>query len=252
MRPLIALPAGRMEAARIENWGPDAYLVAEPYVAALRRAGARPLILAGREADPPEEVLAPFDGLLLAGGGDVDPGRYATRSDERVYGIDADRDDLELALARHALDHGIPVLAICRGLQVVNVVCGGSLHQHLPDPLGRGSHGDPTTGVLVTHGVEVTPGSRLASAAGSHRLASCTSVHHQGVDQLGRGLVAVGWSDDGLVEALEPAGGHGWLVAVQWHPEITAADDPQQQVLFDAFVEAARARAASAAGVASS
>ena len=243
-RPLVAVPAGRVEAGRIQGWGPDAYVVAEPYVAALRRAGARPVILAGPEADPPEEVLAPFAGLLLAGGGDLDPGLYSTRHDRRVYGVDGDRDDLELALARTALDHGLPTLAICRGMQVVNVVRGGSLHQHLPDPLGRGAHGDPTSGVLVTHGVKVAGDSRLAAATGTTRLAACTSVHHQGVDRLGEGLRPVAWSDDGLVEALEPVEDGGWLVAVQWHPEITAADDAVQQSLFDAFTREARRSAA--------
>lgn len=243
-RPLVAIPAGRMDGSRIEGWGPDAYVVAEPYVTALRRAGARPVILAGPESDPPEEVLAPFAGLLLAGGGDLDPGLYSSRHDERVYGVDEDRDALELALVRTALDMGLPTLAICRGMQVVNVVRGGSLHQHLPDPLGRGAHGDPTSGVLVTHGVEVAAASRLAAAADTTRLATCTSVHHQGVDRLGEGLVAVGWSDDGLVEALEPTDDTGWLVAVQWHPEITAAGDPVQQRLFDALTREARRCAA--------
>lgn len=243
-RPLVAIPAGRVEAGRIQGWGPDAYAVAEPYVAALRRAGARPVILAGPEPDPPEEVLAPFAGLVLAGGGDLDPRLYSTRQDERVYGIDTDRDALELELARWALDRGMPTLAICRGMQVVNVVRGGSLHQHLPEPLGRGAHGDPTSGVLVTHGVKVAGASRLAAATEATRLKACTSVHHQGVDRLGEGLRAVGWSDDGLIEALEPDGDGGWLVAVQWHPEITAADDAEQQSLFDAFTREARRSAA--------
>lgn len=243
-RPLVAIPAGLVEAGRIQGWGPDAYAVAEPYVAALRRAGVRPVILAGPEADPPEEVLAPFAGLLLAGGGDLDPCLYSSGRDERVYGVDEDRDALEMALARTALDRGLPTLAICRGMQVVNVVCGGSLHQHLPEPLGLGTHGDPTSGVLVTHGVEVAAESRLAAATGATRLAACTSVHHQGVDRLGDGLRGVGWSDDGLVEALEPDPERGWLMALQWHPEITAADDPVQQSLFDAFAREARRCAA--------
>jgi len=243
-RPLVAVPAGRIDAGRIESWGPDAYAVAEPYVAALRRAGVRPVVLAGPESDPPEEVLAPFAGLLLAGGGDLDPALYDSHHDERVYGVDADRDALELALARTALERGLPTLAICRGMQVVNVVRGGSLHQHLPDPLGRGAHGDPTSGVLVTHGVEVRASSRLAAATESTRLAACTSVHHQGIDRLGEGLVAVGWSDDGLVEALEPTEEGGWLVAVQWHPEVTAANDAVQQSLFDALAREARRCAA--------
>lgn len=243
-RPLVAIPAGRVRGGRIEGWGPDAYAVAEPYVSALRRAGVRPVILAGRDPDPAEEILAPFAGLLLAGGGDLDPRLYSSRKDKRVYGVDDDRDALELALVRTALDRGVPTLAICRGMQVVNVACGGSLHQHLPEPLGRGTHGDPTSGVLVTHGVEVAADSRLAAATDATRLAACTSVHHQGIDRLGEGLRAVAWSDDGLIEALEPSDEGAWLTAVQWHPEVTAADDPAQQALFDAFAREARRCAA--------
>lgn len=243
-RPLVAVPTARVERGRIEGWGPGAYAVAETYVAGLRRAGARPVLLTAPDPDPPEEVLAPFVGLLLAGGGDVDPRRYATDHDERVYGIDADRDTFELDLATYALAVGLPTLAICRGAQILNVARGGSLYQHLPEPLGRGAHGDPTSGVLVTHGVQVAQGSRLAGVVGSSRLVACTSVHHQGIDRVGEGLRAVGWSDDGLVEALEPEGDEGWFVAVQWHPEATAADDSAQQGLFDALVEQARLRAA--------
>lgn len=243
-RPLVAVPCSRVDRGRIEGWGPGAYAVAETYVAALRRAGARPVLLTSPESDPPEEVLAPFAGMLLAGGGDVDPRRYAADQDERVYGVDADRDAFEMELTRYALDARVPTLAICRGAQVLNVARGGSLYQHLPEPLGRGAHGDPTSGVLVTHGVAVAAGSRLAAAVGSTRLGACTSVHHQGIDRLGTGLQAVGWSDDGLVEALEPAGHDGWFVAVQWHPEATAADDSSQQALFDALANEARRRTA--------
>lgn len=244
LRPLVAVPCSRVEGGAIEGWGPGAYAVAETYVAALRRAGARPVLLTSPESDPPEEVLAPFAGLLLAGGGDVDPRRYAVDHDERVYGIDADRDVFELELTRYAMEMGFPTLAICRGAQVLNVARGGTLYQHLPEPLGRGAHGDPTSGVLVTHGVQVAPGSRLEASVGSSRLGACTSVHHQGIDRVGEGLRAVGWSDDGLVEALEPEADEGWLVAVQWHPEATAADDPSQQVLFDTLTEEARRRTA--------
>ncbi|MBW3610750.1 MAG: gamma-glutamyl-gamma-aminobutyrate hydrolase family protein [Actinobacteria bacterium] len=247
VRPLVAVPTARVQGGRIEGWGQGAYAVADTYVAALRRAGARPVLLTSPDPDPAEEVLAPFAGLLLAGGGDVDPRRYATghdERDERIYGVDPDRDDLELDLAAFALESGLPTLAICRGAQVVNVARGGSLYQHLPGPLGRGAHGDPTSGVVVTHGVRVVGDSRLAAVVGSSRLGACTSVHHQGIDRLGEGLRAVAWSDDGLVEALEPDGNGGWLVAVQWHPEVTAAHDPAQQALFDALTEQARHRAA--------
>ncbi len=242
--PLVVIPAAHLESGRVEGWGSGAFAAGVGYVAALRRAGARPVILPGPDPGPPEDVLAPFAGLLLAGGGDLDPSRYGQPADERVYGIDPDRDEIELALVSAALERGVPVLAICRGAQVVNVAHGGTLYQHLPEPLGRGAHGDPTGGVLVTHGVQVAEGSRLATVVGGHRVARCTSVHHQGIDRVGEGLVAVGWSDDGLVEALELADGDGWMVAVQWHPEVTAADDPVQQSLFDAFASEVRRSAA--------
>ena len=243
-RPLVAIPAAHLEPGQVQGWGSGAFAAGDGYVAALQRAGARPVILPGPDPEPAEDVLAPFAGLLLAGGGDLDPARYGEPADERVYGIDADRDQLELDLVTAALERGMPVLAICRGAQVINVVHGGTLYQHLPEPLGRGAHGDPTGGVLVTHGVQVAEGSRLAAVVGGHRVARCTSVHHQGIDRVGKGLVAVGWSDDGLVEAIEPAGGDGWMVAVQWHPEVTAGDDPVQQSLFDAFTSEVRRSAA--------
>ncbi|MBW3546636.1 MAG: gamma-glutamyl-gamma-aminobutyrate hydrolase family protein [Actinobacteria bacterium] len=242
--PLVAIPAAHLASGRVEGWGSGAFAAGAGYVAALRRAGARPVILPGPDPEPPEDVLAPFAGLLLAGGGDLDPSHYGESPDPRVYGIDPDRDELELGLVTAALEQGMPVLAICRGAQIVNVVRGGTLYQHLPEPLGRGAHGDPTGGVLVTHGVQVAEGSRLAAAVGGHRVARCTSIHHQGIDRVGKGLVAVGWSDDGLVEAIELAGGDGWMVGVQWHPEVTAGDDPVQQSLFDAFTSEVRRSAA--------
>lgn len=242
--PLVAVPAARVEPGRVKGWASGAHAVGEGYIAALHRAGARPVVLTGPDPDPPEEILAPFDGLLLAGGGDLDPAHYSNRRDERVYGIDADRDALELGLVRAALARGLPTLAICRGAQVANVACGGTLHQHLPGTLGRGAHGDPTSGVLVTHPVRVAERSQLAAAVGSGLVPDCTSIHHQGIERVGEGLVAVGWSEDGLVEALEPVEGVGWFVAVQWHPEITAEADPAQQALFDALTREARRSAA--------
>ncbi|MGI9120929.1 MAG: gamma-glutamyl-gamma-aminobutyrate hydrolase family protein [Acidimicrobiales bacterium] len=237
--PLVAVPAAYLDPGRVQGWSGGGYAVGEHYLHALRRAGTRPVILVG-DGGRPEEVLEPFAGLVLTGGGDLDPRYYALERDERVYGVDPERDAFELGLAEAALTSGLPTLAICRGAQVVDVARGGSLHQHLPGALGRGAHGDPTSGVLVTHAVEVASGSRLAEAVGAHRLSTCTSVHHQGIERVGEGLVAVGWSDDGLVEALEPAGEEGWLVAVQWHPEVTAAHDFTQQALFDAFAREAR------------
>jgi len=217
--------------------------ISEDYVGALQRAGLWPVIVPGPSPGRPEDLLAPFSGLLLAGGGDIDPKRYGAQAHPSVYGIDPPRDDLELALAPAALASGLPILAICRGMQILNVVCGGTLVQHLPDVMGPVVHGDPIRGMWVPHDVEIAEGSRLAAALGVGRLQGCASRHHQGIERLGEGLQPVAWSEDGLVEAIEPEGVSGWVVAVQWHPEVTAVEEQAQQALFDAFAEQVKARA---------
>ncbi|MGH9179276.1 MAG: gamma-glutamyl-gamma-aminobutyrate hydrolase family protein [Acidimicrobiales bacterium] len=229
------MPAYRLAAGRVLDWARGGYAVPEGYVASLRRAGARVAVLPPDLATPSGELLAPFAALLLAGGGDVGPDRYdGGPHHPAVYGVDAERDEAELRLARHALATGLPVLAICRGMQLLNVALGGTLHQHLPDLQGMDLHGHPTRHAPVLHDVKVEAGSRLASACGREVL-RCTSHHHQGLDRLGAGLAAVAWSGDGLVEGVELAGG-GWVVGVQWHPELTAAEDETQQALFDGFI----------------
>ena len=208
----------------------------EPYVEALLRAGAEPAMLAPR-AGAPADLIDRFDGLVLIGGGDVEPKRYgATERHPEVYGTNPGRDDFEIALVGTVAETGMPTLAICRGVQVVNVAFGGTLHQHLPDVPGLITHGVPVG--RANHEVKVAESSRLAEACGKVALV-CASSHHQGLDSVGRDLMPVAWSEDGLVEAVERP--DGWLVAVQWHPEETAAEDPAQQGLFDAFVERARA-----------
>lgn len=243
--PLVAVVARRLQAGRITNWRHDAFAAQDSYVSALQRAGARPALLAANDPAPPEEVLAPFDGLLLMGGGDIDPARYGADRHPRVYGVDPDRDTIELALVRRAVATGLPLFAICRGAQVVNVAFGGTLHQHLADLEGVAVHGEPLRTAPVPHSVKVAPGSLLADVLGDGEVESCTSLHHQGIDRLGDGLVPVAWAEDGLVEAVEPHPdllGPGWVAAVQWHPEETAGHDRVQQALFDRFAEAARAR----------
>jgi gamma-glutamyl-gamma-aminobutyrate hydrolase PuuD len=238
--PLIAVPAYRLPKGRITRWEQGGYAVPEKYVEGIRRAGGRPLLLTAPVDGSPEEILAPFDGLCLIGGGDIDPFLYGTEPHQEIYGLNRDRDDLELALIRHAAGIGMPVLGICRGIQIANVAFGGSLHQHLPD-LGINGHGSPTAGDDAYRPVrqEVEPGSKLASALGATSLTgSC--AHHQAVDSLGKGLRAVARSGDDLIEGIEKE--DGWLVAVQWHPEVTAAVDPVQQALFGAFVLEAAGR----------
>jgi gamma-glutamyl-gamma-aminobutyrate hydrolase PuuD len=241
--PLIAVPSYPLGAGRVSGWTDASHAVPAQYVAALSRAGARPVVLAAPDPAPAGEILAPFDGLLLIGGGDVEAHQYGLEPHPAEY-LEPDRDELELALATEAVRSGLPTLAVCRGAQVLNIALGGSLHQHLPDLPLSVEHGQAPVGDAVDHPVCVAEGTTLSELCGP-ALAACNSQHHQGIDRLGAGLVAVGWSEDGLIEAVETVGPDGrrmgWVLGVQWHPERTAADDPSQQALFDGLVDRARA-----------
>ena len=238
--PHIALVGYHLTPGRVSRWTVGGYGVPSSYVECLRRAGGRTAIVPPGELVSPEELLEPFHGLVLVGGGDVEPHRYAQEPDAHLYGLEPDRDELELSLLHAAERAGVPALCICRGMQVMNVAFGGTLFQHLPDRPDLLEHGVPAEGTGSTHVVKTAPGSRLAAVARAEVLV-CSSHHHQGVDLLGRGIVATGWSEDGLVEAIEREA-DGWMLGVQWHPEDTADEDPGQQRLFDTLVELARMR----------
>ena len=238
--PLVAVPGYRLPAGA-PPWASGGVGLPATYIAALLRAGVQPLVVPPVPADDPDALLRGLSGLVLAGGGDIDPRRYGAEPHPSVYGVDEGRDELEVALIHAALSARLPVLAICRGLQVVNVACGGTLFQHLPEREGVDVHGDPTESHSTRHDVEVAPGSRLAEAVGAARVGNCVSHHHQAVAEVGDGLVPVAWTPDGLVEGLE-ASGDAWLVAVQWHPEVTATEDPVQQRLFESFAREVFAR----------
>lgn len=240
MRPLIAVPAYPIRAGRVDGWVHPSIGVPAPYLEALQRAGAQEAVLMPVPRDPVDakELLARFDGLLLIGGGDLDPARYGQARRQQVYGVASERDAFELALAQAALDQQMPTLAICRGHQVLNVVLGGSLDQHItdrPDGLGHGKPG--VAGGTQLHEVELFAGSRVFAAMGAGTV-EVSSQHHQAIDVLGEGLRVTARAADGVIEAVE-RDGEPWVVGVQWHPEDTAATDPAQQRLFDAFVAAA-------------
>jgi putative glutamine amidotransferase len=249
-RPLVAVVAYHLAHDRVPRWPHGGYGVPGPYLDRLRGAGARTAIVSPGEPGAADEILEPFDGLLLVGGGDVDPRRYGQEPGEHVYGVERDRDAFEIDLLHAADRMGIPTLCICRGMQVMNVAFGGTLVQHLPGTPGLLEHGVPVQDTQSLHDVRTDPAGRLRATTGVERL-SCSSHHHQGVEHVGEGLRATGWSDDGLIEAIErePDGDPddrpyeaGWMLGVQWHPEDTAETDPAQQVLFGALANLARLR----------
>jgi putative glutamine amidotransferase len=248
-RPLIAVLAYHLGGDRVPRWPDGGYGVPAPYLDSLRRSGARTAIVSPGEPGRPDEVLEPYDGLLLVGGGDVEPARYGAEPDaEHNYGVETDRDAFEIALLLAAERLAMPALCICRGMQIMNVAYGGSLHQHLPPMEGLLEHGVPLEGTETLHAVTPEPDSFLAATTKAGDL-TCSSHHHQGVDWVGDRLRVTGRSPDGLVEALELDVGRSdtparqpWIVGVQWHPEETASIDPAQQSLFDALTLLARLR----------
>lgn len=227
-RPLIGITAYEEEA----SWGirerEPATLLPSTYVASVAAAGGLPVVLPVQPGEV-EDLVARLDGLVLAGGPDVDPARYGADAHPKTDEPRSGRDGFELAVLDAAVQRGIPVLAICRGVQALNVARGGTLHQHLGD-LDADHHG--AGGVYAERTVKVDPTSRLAGLLGADEApASCH--HHQAVDAIGAGLVPVAWADDGTIEALEDPS-LPFLVGVQWHPEVG-----EEGSLFRRLVEAA-------------
>lgn len=234
--PRVGLSTYR-EPAAWGVWSEPADLLPANYAAGVRAAGGVALLLPSGDPTTVGVVLDAVDGLLLAGGADVDPGRYGAPRGRATGAARHDRDGWELALVHAAIARDLPVLAVCRGMQVLNVALGGDLRQHLPDDVGTDLH-CPTVGSHGRHRVTLATGSAVADVLGP--AAEVATYHHQGIGRLGAGLVATGWADDGVVEAVELAS-HSWIVGVQWHPEVFAGE-----ALFDAFVAACRAHSGSA------
>jgi putative glutamine amidotransferase len=227
MRPLIGITA-YVEKAQWGVWDMRAVLVPESYVRMVNEAGGRAIVLPPDGGDG-AHLVSRLDGLVLAGGADIEPGRYGAEPHELTI-TRPDRDAGELAVLAAALDADLPVLGVCRGMELLAVACGGRLHQHLPDVLGGGNKHAPGPGVYGSHMATFAPGSIAARLYGEE--AEVNSYHHQAVNDAGK-LTVTGWADDGVVEALEHPD-RRFVFGVQWHPEM--AGDPRP---FRALVEAA-------------
>jgi putative glutamine amidotransferase len=216
------------------------YGIADTYTTAVEAAGGVPLVIPPQDGNA-ERIIDVLDGLLLSGGGDLDPARYGDGEvHPTTYGIHNGRDQLELALARLAFARDIPTLCICRGIQVLNVAFGGTLYQDVADQHSASiQHQQQQNGIVKhdpSHTVAVEPGSLLARVYGALEI-EVNSFHHQGIRQLGEGLSAAGTAPDSLVEAIEHPG-HRWMLGVQWHPEMMFREHVEHLRPFQALVEA--------------
>jgi putative glutamine amidotransferase len=231
--PVIGLTT-YLTRAQMGVWDTRASYLPEIYFKGITLTGGSAVLLPPQPVDDDiaERILDSLDGLVITGGNDVDPGRYGQAPNPNNDKPAPERDDWEFALLRGALARSLPVLGICRGVQVLNVALGGTLHQHLPDVIGHSGH-RAGNAVFTTLPVRTVPGTQLAALVGDSVDARC--YHHQAIADLGEGLVVSGWDADGVVEALELPG-PGFVLAVQWHPE-ESLDDLR---LFSAIVEAAR------------
>ena len=237
--PLIGLST-YVDRARHGAWDEVAAILPYTYVRSVSRAGGCAVLLppspdgpAAGQSTPARAgaVLGALDGLIVTGGPDVDPRLYGALPHSKTDSPREERDAWEIALCRGALERDLPLLAICRGLQVLNVSLDGTLHQHLPDVLGSDAH-RAAPGQMTANRVALNAGTAVASILGAETVGSCH--HHQAIELLGRRVQAVGFAGDGAIEAVEVEG-NGFAIGVQWHPE----DDQDDDRLFVALVEAA-------------
>ena len=228
MRPVIGITT-YAEEATWSGWTEPAAFTPLAYVRAVEQAGGRPLLVPPID-DAIEETLDALDGIIFSGGGDLDPEHYGSDPHPETQGIVPERDSAELALLEAALARDMPVLAVCRGSQVLNVARGGDLVQHLPELVGhdRHRHVDP---VMADHEVTVNPDTQLGEILGER--APVKSSHHQGFGTIGEGLREAAWAEDGTIEAVEDPT-HRFAVGVLWHPE-----EGEDAALFEALVEEA-------------
>jgi gamma-glutamyl-gamma-aminobutyrate hydrolase PuuD len=237
MKPVIGITT-YVEPAKWGQWDLPAALIPYAYVRGVKAAGGRALLVPPSE-DGIEETLDALDGVLFSGGGDLDPGSYGAEGHEKTAGVRAERDSAELALLQAALARDMPVLAICRGSQVLNVARGGDLVQHLPEVLGHEGHKE-TLGEFSDHEVSIEANSRLGGIVGERT--AVKSSHHQGFGRIGEGLVVSAQADDGTIEGLEDPSKR-FALGVLWHPE-----EGEDAALFRALVEEAAAYRAQQSG----
>ena len=226
-RPLIGVCAA-VEPASFGVWKDEpAVLLPLSYARAVHGAGGMMAMLPPdrHSTEDPDELLDRLDALVLGGGADIDPETQGVEAHPETVGSNPDRDHFEIALARAALERGIPLLGVCRGMQILNVACGGTLDQHIPERLRHERH-RPVPGAWAEHDVRIEAGSLAATAAGTQSL-TVKSHHHQGVDRIGEPLDPSAWAtDDDSVEAIESADGE-FVLGVLWHPE----EDPQDHLI---------------------
>lgn len=239
MLPIIGI-TGRPQNVPAAGIYVRAYLTTHTYSDSVKHGGGIPMVLVPVAADQIDDVLDHLDGLLITGGGDVNPARYGADPDVTVEGVDDERDAFELELVRRAYARRLPTMAICRGLQVVNVALGGTLVQDLPSHHGAHGHDITGEGAYEPHSQAlIEPGCRIAGILGEG-LHHINSIHHQAVEHLGDGLKVVGAAPDGTVEAIEHEDDTWPLIAVQWHPEFLGMrDHGESHNLFQAFVDLA-------------
>jgi len=241
MTPVIGITTYDTDASW-RGWAARAAVLPYVYVDAVRRSGGRAVLLppGGDDAEA-SATVAGLDGLVVTGGPDIDPVRYGAARHPKTQPPGTLRDTWDLAVTGHAVRQGVPLLAICRGMQVLNVCRGGTLHQHVPDLTGHERHDGPPNGFGL-HRVRISPDSALATILTGGDTFEVPTKHHQAVDLVGDGLKAVAWEQDGTIEAVEPGpsalgGFPGFVLGVQWHPE-----QGSDLRLFGALVHAAAER----------
>ncbi len=241
VRPVVGLPT---QTQRGNSDGlPDCWIMSKKYVSTLADAGATPFIIPLLDDMVTlRAIYDELDGVFLCGGVDMDPSSYGESKHYLCGATDADRDATEMQLVRWAIQEKKPVFGVCRGVQVINVACGGTLHQDLASAIPQSIKHDyfPVQGRyerhLLTHSIKVDEASQLGRLLGV-RAIKVNSMHHQAIERIGNGLVSTAWAPDGVIEGIESSSNRHYMVGVQWHPEELAATDPRMRRLFRYFIQ---------------